>query len=69
MEAGDLPISGKRVYLHVQKRRHRCPHDEKIYTDEIPWLKKWARTTRRFAEQVSRLTAITTNQEAGWFLG
>lgn len=25
--------------------------------------------TKRFAEHVSRLTAITTNQEAGWFLG
>jgi transposase len=68
-QAEDLPISGKRVYLHIQKRRHRCPCDGKIHTEEIPWLKKWARVTRRFAEQVSRLTAITTNQEAGWFLG
>jgi transposase len=68
-EAEDLPISGKRVYLTVQKRRYRCPRDGKIHTEDIPWLKKWARVTRRFAEQVSRLTAVTTNQEAGWFLG
>ena len=68
-EAEDLPISGKRVYLHIQKRRTRCPHDGRIHTEEIPWLKKWARVTRRFAEQISRLTAITTNQEASWFLG
>lgn len=68
-EAEDLPISGKRVYLHIRKRRYRCPRDGKIHTEDIPWLKKWARVTRRFAEQVSRLTAITTNQEAGWFLG
>lgn len=68
-EAEDLPISGKRVYLHIRKRRYRCPRDGKILTEDIPWLKKWARVTRRFAEQVSRLTAITTNQEAGWFLG
>jgi transposase len=68
-EAEDLPMSGKRVYLHIQKRRYRCPYDDKIHTEEIPWLKKWARVTRRFAEQISRLTAITTNQEAGWFLG
>ena len=27
------------------------------------------RFTRRFAEQVYRLTSITTNTEAGWFLG
>ena len=32
-----------------------------------PWLRK--RFTRRFAEQINRLTAITTNTEAGWFLG
>ena len=68
-EAEDLPISGKRVYLHIRKRRYRCPRDGKIHTEDIPWLKKWARVTLRFAEQVSRLTAITTNQEAGWFLG
>ncbi len=68
-EAQDLPISGKRVYLHIQKRRYRCPKDGKIHTEDIPWLKKWARVTHRFAEHVSRLTAITTNQEAGWFLG
>jgi transposase len=23
----DLPISGKRAYLHIWKRRYRCPHD------------------------------------------
>ena len=68
-EAEDLPISGKRVYLHIRKRRYRCPRDGKIHTEDILWLKKWARLTRRLAEQVSRLTAITTNQEAGWFLG
>jgi transposase len=68
-EAEDLSMSGKRVYLHIRKRRYRCPRDGKIHTEDIPWLKKWARVTRRFAEQVSRLTAITTNQEAGWFLG
>jgi transposase len=58
-----------RVYLHVVKRNYRCPKDEKIYTEEIPWLKKYGRVTRRFAREVNRLTAITTKQEAGWFLG
>jgi transposase len=67
-QAEDLPISGRRVYLHVRKRRCRCSRDGKIHTEDIPWLKKWSRVTGRFAEYVSRLTAITTNQEAGWFL-
>lgn len=65
----DLPISGKRVYLHVIKRRYRCTKDSRIHNEEVLWLKKWSRVTKRFAEQVGRLTAITTNQEAGWFLG
>lgn len=65
----DLPIVGKRTYLHVIKRRYKCPENDRIYIEEIPWLKKWSRVTRRFAEQVGRLTAITTNQEAGWFFG
>ena len=66
--ARDLDISGQRVYLHVTRRRHVCPVDNRIYVEKIPWLKKWSRVTRRYAKQVSRLTAITTNQEAGWFL-
>jgi len=67
--AQDKPISGLRVYLHVIKRLYKCPVDGRIYVEEITWLKKWSRVTKGFAEQVNRLTAITTNQEAGWFLG
>ncbi len=65
----DLPISERRVYLHVKKRRYRCPKDGKIYVEKISWLKKRIRVTYRFARQVNRLTGITTNQEAGWYLG
>ncbi len=67
--AQDNPISGLRVYLHVIKRLYRCPVDGRIYVEEVDWLKKWSRVTKRFAQKVNRLTAITTNQEAGWFLG
>lgn len=65
----DLRIFEKRTYLHVTKRRYICPADNRTHVEEIPWLKKWSRVTKRFAEEVSRLTAITTNQEAGWYLG
>jgi len=65
----DLPIFGKRAYLNVAKRRHVCPIDNRTHIEEVSWLNKWSRTTKRFAQRVSRLTAITTNQEAGWFLG
>lgn len=67
--AQDKPISNLRVYLHVIKMFYRCPVDGRIYVEEIDWLKKWSRVTKRFAENVNRLTAIATNQEAGWFLG
>jgi transposase len=40
--------------------------DGKIRVEELAWIR--GRFTRRFAEQVYRLTAITTNQEAGWYL-
>lgn len=63
----DLPISGKKILLHVPKRRSRCPKDGRIRVEEFDWIK--GRVTRRFAEHIYRLTSITTNQEAGWFLG
>jgi transposase len=61
----DLPILGRRVFLYLEKRKCRCP-DGGIHVEHLPWLH--GRFTRRFAEQVNRLTAITTNTEAGWFL-
>ena len=63
----DIPISGRRVFLHICKRKSLCPEDSKIRVEEFKWMRK--RFTRRFAEQVYRLTSITTNTEAGWYLG
>jgi transposase len=63
----DLPISGKRVFLHISRRKVRCIEDGTIRVEEISWIQK--RFSLRFAEHVYRLTAITTNQEAGWYLG
>lgn len=63
----DLPISGKRVFLHVPKRKSFCLEDGSIRVEEHEWI--MGRVTRRYAEQIYRLTSITTNKEAGWFLG
>lgn len=68
VQVRDLPVCGQKVYLNVSKRRYRCPKDNKIYVEEIEWIKK-RRSTNRFAKDVYRLTAIATNQEAGWYLG
>lgn len=66
MRVEDLPASARRVFLYLEKRKCRCP-DGGIHVEYLPWLQ--GRFTKRFAEQVNRLTAITTNTEAGWFLG
>lgn len=65
----DLRFFGKRVYLHVIKRRHRCEKDGRIYVEVVEWLKPRCRVTSRLAKEIYRLTSITTNQEAGWYLG
>ena len=65
----DLRMFDKRVYLHVIKRRYRCPQDERIHVEAVDWLKPRCRVTNRLAQEVYRLTSITTNQEAGWYLG
>lgn len=66
----DLSLGKRRLYLHVIKRKNFCPETKRKPTEKIDWiLGKWKRVTRRFAKQINRLTSITTNQEAGWFLG
>ena len=63
----DLRVSGKRVFLVLKKRKVRCPEDDQIHVEKVDWVME--RFTKRFAEEIGRLTAITTNQEAGWYLG
>lgn len=65
----DRALCEKRSYLHVTKKRFLCPLDGRIHAEQISWLKLHSRFTKRFGEQVYRLTAITTNQEVGWYLG
>ena len=67
--AEDLAMSGCRVFLHVIKRRYHCPDDGQIHVESVDWLTSRSRVTNRFAQEVYRLTAITTNVEAGWYLG
>ncbi len=65
----DLDMAGRKVTLSILKRRYLCSEDGQVHTEEVEWLKLWGRVTKRYAVHISRLTAITTNQEAGWFLG
>jgi len=69
MTAEDIRLGNQRVFLHIPKRRYRCPADGRIHTEEINWIALGARVTKAFGKEVNRLTSITTNQEAGWYLG
>ena len=40
IKARDLPAVGRKVWLHVRKRRYVCPKDGKIYVEQVDWLKK-----------------------------
>ena len=69
MVAEDVRLGERRVFLYISKRRYRCISDGRIHTEQIEWIELGARVTKAFGKQVNRLTSITTNQEAGWFLG
>lgn len=62
----DLRISGRRVFLVLEKRKTYCIEDGSIRVEEFDWLR--GNVTERFAKDVYRLTSITTNTEAGWYL-
>jgi transposase len=38
--ARDQPITGRKVFLHIEKRRYRCPVDGQIHVEHLDWLKK-----------------------------
>ena len=65
----DLRMFDKRVRLVVEKRRMRCPEDGCLHVEQVEWLKPRSRVTKRFAEDIYKLTSIATNAEVGWYLG
>ena len=36
----DMPSVGRKVYLHVVKRKYKCPVDGRIYVERLDWTKK-----------------------------
>jgi transposase len=63
----DLPISGRKVFLIIEIETYRCVICNKILVEKNDWT--FIRSTKRYANDVYRLTSITTNTEAGWYLG
>jgi len=69
MVAEGMRLGRWRLIMHIIKKRNWCEKVQKIRTEEIEWIKKGVRVTKALAREVNRLTAITTNEEAGWYLG
>jgi transposase len=64
----DLPLLEAQTYLQVQRRRVLCPCcGPKL--EHVPWLDRYARVTRRLAENVARLCAILPIQHVAGFYG
>lgn len=63
----DLSISGRKVFLVIEVNTYRCEYCNRILVEKIDWT--FIRATKRYAKDVYRLTSITTNTEAGWYLG
>jgi transposase len=63
----DLSLFGRKVFLEVELKTFRCHKCNKILVEKNDWI--FIRATKRYAKEVYRLTSITTNKEAGWYLG
>lgn len=61
MTVRDMPISGKKVYLHVMKRRFRCINGCQAFAEQFRCLEKYQRQTKRYRmhlEQACRHSSI-----------
>jgi len=61
MTVRDMPISGKKAYLHVMKRRLRCVNDCNPFAEQFRCLEKYQRQTKRYRihlEQACRHSSI-----------
>jgi len=54
------------VFLQVPKRKVLCEKDNKIRVEALDWIS--GRFTKRFAEEILRLTTVTSYRGAGWYL-
>jgi len=66
MTVQDLHFSGRRVFLQIPKRKVLCEKDNKIRVETLDWIS--GRFSKRFAEEILRLTTVTSYRGAGWYL-
>jgi transposase len=64
----DLPVFDAQVWVRVPRRRVACPRcGPKL--EELAWLERYSRVTRRLAESVARLCAVLPIQHVAEFFG
>lgn len=64
----ELPILDAQTWLLVPYARLRCPHCGPT-TEALPWLDRFARMTKRFAESVARLAQVLPVQQVATYFG
>jgi transposase len=64
----ELPILDATTWLLVPHARLRCPHCGPT-TERLPWLDRFARMTKRFAESVARLAQVLPVQHVADYFG
>jgi transposase len=63
----DLPIGDRDTYLILPIRRLRCPRCGPT-TEQIPWLDRYQRMTKRLAEKIAGLARVCSIKDvAQWF--
>jgi len=63
----DLSLCCRLVFLQVTKRKVKCDQDRRIRVETLDWIV--GHFTKRFAEEILRLTTVTSYRAAGWYLG
>lgn len=48
----DIPTRHKKTFLHLRKRRYKCPLCGKIFTENVPFLPRYYHSTQRLIESV-----------------
>jgi transposase len=67
-EVRDLPILDAETWLRVPRVRMRCPRCGPT-VEAVPWLDRYQRMTRRFAESVARLAELLPIKQVADYLG
>lgn len=66
-EVRDLPILDAETYLILPRARLKCPRCGPTVA-AVPWLDRYQRMTKRFAESIARLcTVLPVKHVAAWF--